>query len=180
MNTLDIVVLIVISLLTAYGIWKGVIKQIFSIAGIICGYVVATQYYIPLSTYLKFSDPNLGKIVSFIIIFIACVIVATLLAIIVNKIFRLPGLGLINSFLGGVVGFLKGFLLVAIAVIVLIALLSSENPLLSKSVTVPYILRGIKTAENMIPRDIKAQYNKKTEELMKEMSGEPVQNKKKK
>jgi uncharacterized membrane protein required for colicin V production len=155
------------------------IKQVFSIAGIICGYVIATQYYIQFSTYLKFSDPNLGKIVSFIIIFIACIVVASILAVMVNKIFRLPGLGLINSFLGGVIGFLKGFLLVAIAVIVLIALLSAENPLLSRSVTVPYILKGIKTAENMIPRDIKDQYNKKVEGLMKEMSAEPAQQKKK-
>ncbi len=179
MNTLDIIVLIVIGLSTAYGIWKGLIKQVFSIAGIIAGYVVATQYYIPFSAYLKFGDPNLAKIVSFIIIFIGCVIIATILAFTVNKIFRLPGLGFINSFLGGVIGFLKGFLLVAVAVIVLIALLSAENTLLSKSVTVPYILRGINTAENMIPRDIKSQYNKKVEDLKKEMSGEQVHNKKK-
>ena len=179
MNTLDIIVLIVIGISTAYGIWKGLIKQVFSIAGIIAGYVVASHYYIPFSSYLKFNDQNLAKILSFILIFIGCVIIATVLAFIVNKIFRLPGLGFINSFLGGVVGFLKGFLLIAIAVIVLIALLSAENQLLSRSVTVPYILRGINTAENMIPRDIKAQYNKKVEDLKKEMAGEPVHNKKK-
>jgi membrane protein required for colicin V production len=175
MNMLDIIVLIVIGGLTAYGIWKGCIKQVFSILGIICGYVVAMRYYSAFSDYLKFSDPNLGKIISFIILFIACVIVFGLLALLINKIFRLPGLGLINSFFGGVIGFLKGFLLAAIAVIFLIALLSAENPILSKSLTVPYILRGIMKAESMLPRDIKVQYSKKIDNLMKEISGEPEQ-----
>jgi membrane protein required for colicin V production len=174
MNTLDIIVLIVICLMTFYGVWKGFIKQVLSIAGIITGYVVATRYYAQFATNLKLSDPNLAKIISFIILFLACVILFSVLAMILNKIFKLPGLGVINSFFGGVIGFLKGFLLTAICVIVLIALLSVENPLLSKSITVPYILRGLMAAENAIPRDIKTQYHKKIESLMKEVSQAPA------
>jgi membrane protein required for colicin V production len=174
MNTLDIIILIVISLMTFYGVWKGFVKQVMSILGILVGYVVATKYYAQFATVLKFNDPNIAKIVGFIILFLACVILFTVLALVLNRIFKLPGLGVINSFFGGVIGFFKGFLLVAISVIVLIALLSSENPILSRSITVPYILRGLMAAESAIPRDIKVQYHKKIDGLIKEVSQPPA------
>jgi membrane protein required for colicin V production len=177
MNTLDIIVLIVICLMTIYGIWKGFIRQILSIAGIVVGYIVAVKYYADLASYLKLSDPNLAKIISFIILFVACVIVFAALAFLLNKVFKLPGLGMINTFFGGVIGFLKGFLVVALLVIVLIALLPADNPVLSKSITAPYILRALTNIHRAIPKDIKAQYQKKIEGLMKNVSSRPDQNK---
>jgi|WetSurMetagenome_2_1015567.scaffolds.fasta_scaffold00088_37 membrane protein required for colicin V production len=179
MNTLDIIVLIIISVMTFYGVWKGFIKQALGIVGIIVGYIVATRYYTHLSAYIKLSDPNLSKILSFVILFLACVIIFSILAVFLNKLFKLPGLGMINTFLGGVTGFLKGFILIAITVIILIALLTPANPLLSKSITVPYILKCLMAIENTIPRDIKAQYHKKTEDLIKSLpAAEPAKKKK--
>jgi membrane protein required for colicin V production len=164
--------------MTFYGVWKGFIKQALSIVGIIVGYIVATAYYAQLSSYFKMGDPNLAKIISFIVLFLGCIIIFTVLALVINRIFKLPVLGMINSFLGGVIGFLKGFILVAISVIALMALLSAENPLLKKSVTVPYVLRLLVAAENAIPKDIKLQYQKKMESLMKNFTTEPNQKKK--
>jgi membrane protein required for colicin V production len=179
MSYLDIIFLAVIGIMTAYGIWRGMISQILSIAGIIIGFMLASQHYIELANHLKFTDPNLSKIVSFILIFIACVLAAAILAWLLNKIFRLPGLGIINSFLGGVVGFLKGFLLVAIVTLILITMVSAENPVLSKSLTLPYILKAIRSAESWIPKDLKENFHKKINPVLKETPPEPPQKKKK-
>jgi|WetSurMetagenome_2_1015567.scaffolds.fasta_scaffold00205_30 membrane protein required for colicin V production len=174
MNTLDIIILAVLCVMTGYGIWKGLIKQVFSIVGIIAGYVVATRYYVSFAAYLNFSDSNIGKVVAFIILFILCVILFTALAFIVNKFFKLPGLGFINSLFGGVIGFLKGFLIVVVAVIVLTFMLPADNTILGKSVTLPYIHKGMIIAGNMIPRDIKAEYNKKVESIKKGVNPDPL------
>jgi membrane protein required for colicin V production len=179
MSYLDIIFLAVIAIMTAYGIWRGMISQVLSIAGIIVGYMLASQHYVEFAGQLKFTDPNLAKIVSFILIFFACVLASTILAWLLNKIFRLPGLGVINSFLGGVVGFMKAFLLVAIVSLLLITMVSSDNPVLSKSMTLPYVLKAIRVAEGWIPKDLKENFHKKIDTVLKETQPEPPQKKKK-
>lgn len=91
------------------------------------------------------------------------------IAWIVGKFFKLPGLGLINSFGGSIVGFIKGFLLVALMVIFLIAVLPNDSPLLNTSAALPFVLRGIKIVDNMVPKDIKEQYRKKVDNLKTKM-----------
>jgi membrane protein required for colicin V production len=174
MNTLDIIFLITISLTTFYGVWKGLVKQVLSIVGIVAGYIVATQYYADLAAHMKLSDPTVSKIVSFVILFLACVVLFSILAVALNKVFRLPGLGMINTFFGGVIGFIKGFVLIALTLVILIVFLSAENPLLKKSLTAPYILKGLLFAENIIPKDIKTQYTNKIEGLIRGTHSEPA------
>lgn len=168
-NTLDIIILVIISLTTAYGIWKGMVSQVFSVAGIVGGYYVAVRYYVTIASYLTFMDAAAAKIISFIAIFILCIIAAMVIASIVGKLFKLPGLGLINSFGGGVIGFIKGFLVSALMVIFLIATLPQDSPVLNTSASLPFVLRGIRMIDNMIPKDIKDQYNKKVDSLKTKM-----------
>ncbi|HTZ19156.1 MAG TPA: CvpA family protein [Dissulfurispiraceae bacterium] len=173
MNIFDIIVLVIIGLTTAFGIWKGMVSQIFSIAGIIGGYFAAVRYYTPLASHMTFMDAGVAKIVSFFLIFVLCIIIAMIIAWLAGKLFKLPGLGIFNSLGGGAVGFIKGFLLIALTAIFLIAVLPHDSPLLQKSATLPYVLKGIKIIDNMIPQDIKSQYHKKIdtvkEKIFKEL-----------
>lgn len=141
------------------------VSQIFSIAGIIGGYFAATRYYASLARHLTFMDAAAAKILSFIAIFILCILAAMIIARIAEKFFKLPGLGLINSFGGGAVGFIKGFLIVALMTIFLIAILPHDSPLLNTSATLPFVLKGIKVIDNMVPKDIKELYRKKVDNL---------------
>lgn len=141
------------------------VSQVFSIAGIVGGYFAATRYYTAFARHLTFMDAAAAKILSFIAIFILCILAAMVVAWIVGKFFKLPGLGLINSFGGGIVGFIKGFLVVALMVIFLIAILPHDSPLLNSSASLPFVLKGIKMVDNMVPKDIKEQYRKKVDTL---------------
>ncbi len=145
------------------------VSQIFSIVGIIFGYIAAVRYHAAVALHLTFIDAAAAKILSFIAIFILCIIAAMIIAWIVGKFFKLPGLGLINSFGGGIVGFIKGFLVVALMVIFLIAVLPNDSPLLNTSAALPFVLRGIKIVDNMVPKDIKEQYRKKVDNLKTKM-----------
>ena len=165
-------------LATAFGIWRGMVSQIFSIVGIVGGYFAAVHYYASLATHLTFIDAGVAKILSFILIIIICIIAAMVIAWLVGKIFKLPGLGLLNSLGGGAVGFIKGFLMVALMVIFLLAILSHDSPLLDKSSTLPYVLKGIKIVDNMVPQDLKNQYHKKIENLKNRVLKEELERKK--
>jgi membrane protein required for colicin V production len=176
-NTLDIIILVIISLTTAYGIWKGMISQIFSIAGIVGGYFAAVRYYTPIASHLTFMDAAAAKILSFISIFFLCIFAAMVIAWIVGRFFKLPGLGLINSFGGGVVGFIKGFLVVTMMVIFLLAILPRDSQLVNTSASLPFVLKGIKIIDNMVPKDIKDQYRKKVDNIKAKMFKEESEKK---
>ncbi len=165
-------------LATAFGIWRGMVSQIFSIVGIVGGYFAAVHYYAPLATHLTFIDAGVAKILSFILIIIICIIAAMVIAWLVGKVFKLPGLGILNSLGGGVVGFIKGFLIVALLVILLLAILSHDSLLLEKSITLPYVLKGIKIVDSMVPQDLKNQYHKKIENLKNRVLKEELERKK--
>jgi len=154
------------------------VSQIFSIVGIVGGYFAAVHYYVPLAAHLTFVDVGVAKILSFILIILVCIIAAVVIASLVGKVFRLPGLGLLNGFGGGAVGFVKGFLIVALMVIFLLAILPHDSPLLNKSSTLPFVLQGIKIVDNMVPQDLKNQYHKKIENLKNQVLKEELERKK--
>ena len=163
---------------TAFGVWRGMVSQVFSIVGIVGGYFAAVHYYVPLASHLTFMDAGVAKILSFIIIIIGCVIAAMVIAGLLGKVFKLPGLGVLNSIGGGAVGFIKGFLAVALMVIFLLAILPHDSPLLNKSLTLPYVLQGISIVDRMIPQDLKNQYHKKIESLKSRFLKEELEHKK--
>jgi membrane protein required for colicin V production len=154
------------------------VSQVFSIIGIVGGYFAAVHYYVPLAAHLTFVDAGVAKILSFILIIIICIIAAMVITWLVGKVFKLPGLGILNSLGGGAVGFIKGFLIVALMVIFLLAILPHDSTLLNKSSTLPYVLKGIKIIDNMVPQDLKNQYHKKIENLKNLVIREKLERKK--
>jgi membrane protein required for colicin V production len=163
----DIIVIAVVGVLTFLGLWKGMVRQLFSLAGVIAGYLLAMRFYEPASRYLTSFHPGTAKVISFVAIFIACIIVAHILGWIVGKVFELPGLGLLNRIGGGVLGFAKGSVIVAVVVMVLVAFLPPDSSLFKNSSTMKYILPITGLLKSVTPEDIKATYNEKAEKVRK-------------
>jgi membrane protein required for colicin V production len=103
MNWLDIVIIIALVLSAFMGYKAGLIKMLFLLAGVIIGVVLAGQYVDSLALKLTFiSDVNLAGIVAFIIILLATLIVALILAFIVERLAHWALLGWLDN-LGGIV-----------------------------------------------------------------------------
>ena len=45
MSVFDIGVLAVVVILTLTGLWKGMVRQLFGLGGLVAGYVLAMKYY---------------------------------------------------------------------------------------------------------------------------------------
>jgi len=157
----DIIVVAVIGVLTIIGLWKGMVKQISGLVGVIAGYVLAMRFYQPCSKFLTSIHPGGAKVISFIAIFLACILVAHLIGWGIGKLFTISKLGFLNRIGGGLLGFLKGCIIIAVAVIVLTAFLSSNSSFLGKSATIKYILPITAALKKVTREDIKAKYNEK-------------------
>jgi membrane protein required for colicin V production len=109
MNWLDILIIIGLAISLIIGIWAGLIRTLFILAGMIIGVVLAGQYSEALGEKLSFiSSPGVAGIIAFIIILLATLLVVVLLAIIVQKIAHWVLLGWLDRIGGGILGLLLG------------------------------------------------------------------------
>ena len=157
----DIIVIAVIGILTIIGLWKGMVRQLFGFAGLVAGYMLAMRFYQPCSKYLTSFHPGTAKAISFIAIFLACILVAHIIGWVVGRFFAISGLGFLNRIGGGLLGFLKGCIIVAVIVMVLTAFLRGNSSLFKKSSTIKYILPIVAQLKKVSHEDIKTKYNEK-------------------
>jgi membrane protein required for colicin V production len=163
MNILDIIVLIVLILLVLRGIWKGFVRQIIGIAGAVAAFIIAIKFSgILAAKYLTGFQPTTGYIIAFLGIFLACIIVASLLAALIGKFMSAVGLGYLNRIGGGLLGGAKACFIIAAVVLILVAYLPPKSNLLEESRTLKYILPMTDLLSHGAPHSIKSRYDKNT------------------
>ncbi len=140
------------------------IRQIVALAGIVAGYVISLKLYIRVANLMpKGMEPGTARMISFVLIFVVCVILAYILGVFADKSFKIAGLSWANRMAGGLLGFLKGFILIVVMVALLIAFLPADNNLLNRSVTLPYVISGTKIISSIIPEEVRSKYKDKVE-----------------
>ncbi len=114
MNWLDIVILIVMALFFFAGFTNGLIKTAISLAGLVVGIILAGRFSPFLATYLTFiPSTQIANIAAFIIIFVAILVMATVLSFILTRVASAILLGWLNHLAGGAVGLVAGAIICA-------------------------------------------------------------------
>ncbi len=133
MNWLDIILLIFLIVSVVGGIAAGLIKSVFSLAGLIIGVVLAGRLYPGLANALSFiSNEKAANIVAFAIIFIIVIVIAAVLGAIITKIVSAMMLGCINRLGGGILGFFIGAIFLGAILAIWVKFLG-ENSVISDS-----------------------------------------------
>jgi membrane protein required for colicin V production len=157
----DIIVLVVIGLLTVIGLSSGMVRQLFGLAGVVAGYILAMRYYQFCSKYLTSFPPGTAKALSFVVIFLACIVAAYFIGWVVGRIVTISGLGFFNKLGGAILGFVKGCLIVCVMVIVLNAFFSPNAGFYKRSYTIKYIQRITALFKKVSREEIKMKYEEK-------------------
>ncbi len=112
MNWLDIVLMVAIAMATVAGLGIGIIRAALFLAGLIFGIVLAGHYYIPFSQVLDaVLQPNVAKVVAFIIILAAVMVAAAFLAMFLKRGASVIKLGWADRLGGAVLGLVLGAIL---------------------------------------------------------------------
>lgn len=109
MNWLDIIILILIVVPTVMGLKIGIIKILFTVAGMIVGVILAGRFSESLGAQLTFiADPGWARIAAFAIILVVVMIIASILASVLKNITSAVLLGWVNRLGGAVLGLVMG------------------------------------------------------------------------
>jgi membrane protein required for colicin V production len=119
-TALDYAVLGVLALSTAWGVWRGLVREVISLAGWILAFIAANLFAEPLADALpqSISNPDLRAIVAFVAIFVVVLTLVTLAAIALSKALKSTGLRGLDRTLGGLFGVARGVLILALFAVV--------------------------------------------------------------
>ena len=113
MSWLDYAFLGVLLLSIVWGVWRGLVREVISLAGWILAFVAANFFAGPLADALpaSISHPDVRAIIAFIAIFVVTLTLATVVALLVSKFLKRVGLGGLDRTLGGFFGAARGVLI---------------------------------------------------------------------
>jgi membrane protein required for colicin V production len=167
MNFLDIVLVIILSFCVIMGVFRGLIKELSSIIGVLGGFYAAFTYYMLVAKLLSKWITNTGylNILSFLIIFCGVFIIISILGVIINYLLKIAFLGWLDRVLGSVFGAMKGILIVSVLLIALTAFLPKGTPVIKDSLLSPYVTLVSEKIAKVVSKDMKHAFSAKIETI---------------
>ncbi len=159
MTVLDWIILLLILISTLTAAAQGFITEVFSLAGVLVGYVLAAWEYPRLAPWFAkyVSSTWAADIAAFLTIFFCVVLLAGVLARIMRWAVSGVGLRWFDRALGGVFGAVRGVAVAAIIVMAMAAFVP-ESPALNNSRLAPYFFVFSRTATWIAPSDLRQRY----------------------
>lgn len=168
-NWLDIVLVLVIVASAVAGLRTGfahvVVGLVATVAGIIAGFwcyrIVAGQ----LLAWTRL-DERMANIFGFLVVFVGVLMIGALLAALLARLFRWMGFSWFDHLLGGLAGFVRGALLIAVLADVFVAFAPSPVPaFIQSSRVLPYASElGVALAQ-LAPRELKDSFYRQLDNL---------------
>ncbi|MBF0257623.1 MAG: CvpA family protein [Desulfamplus sp.] len=168
MNGMDIFIIIVISFGLIRGFFRGFIREVASIIGVMAGFYGAYTYYRVLAIYLEPWIKNwgaYGNIACFCLLFCLIVSMTAIMAHIIKEFLKIVFLGWVDKLFGMVFGAFKGLLVASVVFIMFTAFLPGEPEFITKSTLTPYVAHVSEMATIFISRELKGDLKAKIERI---------------
>jgi len=118
MTSFDYFALAIVGISIVLSVMRGFFREVLSIAGWVAAFVVAKSYSSEILPMMPANIPTepLRVLASFMVLFLATLLVTSLLAIVISTLIKNVGLGWLNRLLGAFFGLARGLLIVCIIV----------------------------------------------------------------
>ncbi len=141
MTVADISILIVIAISMLFGLWRGLVKEAFSLLAWVAAVFVAGFFSTPLADLMTnvLDNATVRRVLASAILFILVMFVGTLLGNFMSKLSTAIGLKGVDRVLGSLFGVLRGMIIVLL-VLFLTTPFEFSQPWYQDSVLVPYMM----------------------------------------
>jgi len=116
MTWLDYALIAVVGLSALVGIWRGLVREVFALAGWIAAIAVAMLFAGEAAKLIPsgFATPLVRTVIAFTVLFVVILVTVSVAGLLFTKAARAVGLGLADRTLGGVFGFARGALILLV------------------------------------------------------------------
>jgi membrane protein required for colicin V production len=154
MNILDIIIIAAVIFFLIRGIFRGIVREIGSLAGVVLGIWLANAYHPTLALLLKSFIPP-GKylpLIAFALIFLVVLVLCNLLGWLLKKLFQRIFLGWMDRILGACLALLKGIILSYLIIVLATFLVPRDSSLVKQSRLAPVIVSAYQAMVELIPK----------------------------
>jgi len=167
MSAGDWVIVAALILSTVLAVSQGFFLEVFGLAGVVVGFLLASWDYRLVSSHLSFVNPPwAADIAGFFVIFMLVVVLAGVIGRIASWGMKQAGLRWIDRVLGGAFGLLRGALVVTV-VLMATAAFAPQSQWLEKSELAPYFLVVGRAASWLTPSEVRNRVHDGVELLRK-------------
>ena len=139
MTQVDTLILAVIAISSAFGVWRGFIKETLSLLSWIAALLVSRVYSEPLAGLLEslIADPSVRYVTAFSVLFVLIIMLGTALNHFMSKLLVVTGLKTLDRLLGAVFGVARGTVIVLVVLFILNVFVSGSE-WWQQSTLIPY------------------------------------------
>lgn len=160
MAALDWIIVAIVVLSVALAAAQGFFYELFSLAGVVVGYIAAAWGYTRVAfwymPYVK--SAWVADFAGFLTIFIAVVVASGILGRLGRWFFKEAGLRWFDRLLGGAFGLIRGILAVAVLLLAFTSF-APDNKLIVQSTIAPYVLVVARAAIWIAPAQVRARFH---------------------
>ena len=140
---------------TVQAFLRGLVREIFSLVGLIAGVLLAAWNYTRLASPLGsvISNPAVANVVAFLLIAIGVMVAATIAGRLIHSTAHAVGLGFFNRLGGAAFGLLRGCL-IGVAILMAISAFLPGTEWVKNSYLAPYFLAGAHAVSFVVPHDL--------------------------
>ena len=139
MTQVDTLILSVIAISSAFGVWRGFIKETLSLLSWIAALLVSRVYSESLAGLLEslIDNPSVRYVTAFSVLFVLIIMLGTALNHFMSKLLVVTGLKTLDRLLGAVFGVARGTVIVLVVLFILNVFVSGSE-WWQQSTLIPY------------------------------------------
>ena len=169
MNLLDGVLIAILGYCLIRGIFRGLIKEVAAIIGVLGGYYAAYTYYPTVAHILAqwISNPGYLNIFSFLLIFMAVFWMVSIAGVVLKYLMNIAFLGWADRISGAVFGALKAVLISLVVILVLTTFLPRNAAIIKDSKGAYGLIRFSAYLVKVAPKEMKSSFEANMKALHK-------------
>lgn len=167
MNALDIVICIIAGFCLVRGLFRGIIKEVTSILGVLVGFYGAYTYYPLIAKWLSqlIANRSYLYIISFFLAFTVIFLAIGFIGMVLKHVFKATALGWVDWVLGGAFALVKAMLIVSVLIIALTTFLPKNAPVMTNSRIAPHVSAASEKMVAVVPSEMKEKFHDNIEAL---------------
>ena len=153
MSWLDYAIIGVIVASIAWGVWRGLMREVMSLAGWVLAFLAANAVAGTLGEMLPeaVGSSEVRILIAFAVVFVLTLSVATLVGMLLAKLFKAAGLGGVDRTLGGLFGLARGLVILLACAIAAGLTALPRQPAWKESVGAGMLTRTVQQLDPWLP-----------------------------